>query len=253
MRYGKCFAASGLLAALLIIFSCGGSSGENSGGEDDSASIPRNGLVGEWLFSGNANDTSGNGLHGTVNGATLVADRDGNPSCAYSFDGSNDYIEVADNALLDITDELTICAWVKFTINARGGIVSKWNGGWGSNDPQAYDLFTNGTSIGSSINGTGGTDNTNVSTTSLNDGNWHFVVVTVQSSLDTNEQKHYIDGSLDAEFDTTEDIIRVSDSNLYFGYESPSESQAAFNGCIDDVRIYNRALSADEISLLYNE
>ena len=54
--------------------------------------VPSNGLAGWWPFSGNANDVSGNGNNGTVNGATLTTDRFGNPNAAYSFDGINDYI-----------------------------------------------------------------------------------------------------------------------------------------------------------------
>ena len=49
-------------------------------------------LLLEYEFSGNALDTSGNGLHGTVNGATLTTDRFGNANSAYSFDGTNDFI-----------------------------------------------------------------------------------------------------------------------------------------------------------------
>ena len=55
--------------------------------------VPTNGLVGYWPFNGNANDASGNGNNGTVNGATLTTDRNGNANSAYSFDGNNDYIE----------------------------------------------------------------------------------------------------------------------------------------------------------------
>jgi hypothetical protein len=51
--------------------------------------VPANGLVGWWPFNGNANDESGNGNHGTVNGATLTNDRFGNVNGAYSFNGSN--------------------------------------------------------------------------------------------------------------------------------------------------------------------
>ena len=49
--------------------------------------VPANGLVGWWPFNGNANDESGNGNHGTVNGATLTQDRFGNANMAYGFDG----------------------------------------------------------------------------------------------------------------------------------------------------------------------
>ena len=57
--------------------------------------VPTNGLVGWWGFNGNAQDGSGNGNHGTVNGATLTTDRFGNQNSAYDFDGVNDDINVS--------------------------------------------------------------------------------------------------------------------------------------------------------------
>ncbi len=54
--------------------------------------LPKEGLVGYWPFNGNANDESGNGNHGTVNGATLSSDRNGVANSAYNFDGVDDYI-----------------------------------------------------------------------------------------------------------------------------------------------------------------
>jgi hypothetical protein len=79
--------------------------------------IPTNGLIGYWPFSGNANDTSGNNLNGTVNGAILTEDRFGNPSSAYSFDGNDDYILVNDDDLLSFpNNEFTFSFWVNPTL-----------------------------------------------------------------------------------------------------------------------------------------
>lgn len=74
--------------------------------------VPSNGLVGWWPFNGNANDESGNGNNGTVNGATLTSDRFGNAGKAYSFDGVDDVIIVQDDTTLQIrTGEITISVW----------------------------------------------------------------------------------------------------------------------------------------------
>ena len=54
--------------------------------------LPTNGLVGYWPFNNNANDESGNGNNGTVNGATLTTDRFGSSNSAYLFDGIDDFI-----------------------------------------------------------------------------------------------------------------------------------------------------------------
>ncbi len=62
--------------------------------------LPKDGLVGWWPFNGNANDESGNGNHGTVNGATLTKDSNGKSNSAYSFDGIDDNIEIQVNQSL---------------------------------------------------------------------------------------------------------------------------------------------------------
>jgi hypothetical protein len=77
--------------------------------------IPTNGLVGWWPFNGNANDESGNGNDGTVNGATLTTDRFGIVSKAYNFDGVDDFIEVAtSNGQFD-SQNFSLSFWFKMT------------------------------------------------------------------------------------------------------------------------------------------
>lgn len=74
-----------------------------------------NGLLLHYDFNGNANDISGNGMHATVNGATLTTDKDGNANSAYSFDGVDDFIELPNDASLKPQLPLTFA--VKFKIN----------------------------------------------------------------------------------------------------------------------------------------
>src|SRR3990167_6219025 len=68
-------------------------------------------LVAFYPFNGNANDESGNGNDGTVNGATLTTDRFGNTDRAYGFDG-NDFMSVNDHASLDFDADFSISFWV---------------------------------------------------------------------------------------------------------------------------------------------
>ncbi|MDD5522354.1 MAG: hypothetical protein PHI84_16185, partial [Kiritimatiellae bacterium] len=88
-----------------------------------------NGLIASYSFSGNANDDSGNGHTGVVYSATLTMDRFDNSSSAYYFDGTNDYIQVANASDLNLTTALTIMAWVRATAPGDGtgwdGIVCK--------------------------------------------------------------------------------------------------------------------------------
>ena len=72
--------------------------------------VPANGLVGWWPFNGNANDESGNGNNGVVNGATLTADRFGNVNSSYEFDGISQDIDCGNNQTLN-NNEFTISLW----------------------------------------------------------------------------------------------------------------------------------------------
>ncbi len=70
--------------------------------------IPTNGLIGYWPFTGNANDLSGNGNNGVVNGATLTSDRFGNVNAAYNYNGNNNIIANFPSAIIG---DWTISAW----------------------------------------------------------------------------------------------------------------------------------------------
>src|SRR5580693_6339652 len=80
--------------------------------QSQAQSFLTNGLVAYYPFNGNANDASGNGNNGTVNGATLTPDRFGNTNSAYNFNGTNNYIGFA-NVPTSQVDNWTMTAWVK--------------------------------------------------------------------------------------------------------------------------------------------
>jgi hypothetical protein len=87
--------------------------GVNAFSQNIPSYVPTNGLVGWWPFNGNANDESGNGNHGTVNGATLTSDRSGAAGKAYSFDGVNDNIILNS---LNISN-LSLNFWINIDLN----------------------------------------------------------------------------------------------------------------------------------------
>jgi hypothetical protein len=211
--------------------------------------IPRDGLVGEWLFDGNANDTSGNGNNGTVYGATIAADRFGNTNKAYNFDG-NDFIDCGNNSSLNIFSEYTIQAWVNFNVitdynNVNGGntIVSKDAGG----NPKW--IFGYSKTIGKlvfhrCIPNFGGEDSHSLSwNPTLN--RWYQIIVTIKA----NTYSYYIDGVAFGS-DIVTQSMPIVNAPLEIGR---AEGSFYLNGLIDDVRIYNRALSDLEIQALYHE
>jgi hypothetical protein len=215
--------------------------------------VPTNGLVGWWPFNGNANDESGNGNNGTVNGATLTADRFGNANKAYSFDGSSDNINVNSNTSLNISfgQSITVSCWLKHDLTATNinkYFISKYSGL--SNTGEAF-------AIGTGLQGNGytwhqiaaGVNNGREiqGQKTMNDGQWHFVT----SVLDMgNTTKLYVDGILDSTvlFPLSGSII--NSINLYFGCNS--NSMYFYKGNLDDIAIWNRALTQQEITDLYN-
>ena len=103
--------------------------------------VPSNGLVGWWPFTGNANDLSGNGNNGTVNGATLTSDRFGNTSQAYNFDG-NDNIDIGTLFLGSVNQSFTVSAWF-YTNNLPSGygyLISDYSSNSGGDNIFAFHL-----------------------------------------------------------------------------------------------------------------
>jgi hypothetical protein len=115
------------------------------------------GLIGCYPFSGTGNDASGKGNNGTVNGPTLTADRFGNANSAYSFDGINDYVELAPAPFLN--NNFTYSAWVKLPANPVAGSAYLFLsvGGVGADQ----NLSLNNFNAASAMGWTAGGSNTN--------------------------------------------------------------------------------------------
>lgn len=205
------------------------------------------GLVALYPFNGNANDESSNGNNGIVNGAILTSDRFGIPNSAYDFDG-NSNITVSSNQNFDLVDGLSLVTWIKpetVTPNNQMGIAGK-----GNMQVRNYDLFIiQNSKIRWTVEG--------LSTpyvegsTSLQTGQWYLVVGVYEKD---QSLKIYIDGVLDAQVSSTGSPL-PSTSGFAIGCQgsnSCNSNSVPFDGKIDDIRVYNRALTADEVSILAN-
>ena len=214
--------------------------------------VPTNGLVGYWGFNGNANDQSGNGNNGTVNGATLTTDRNGNANSAYSFNGLSNFIRILNNNNLNIQSgqSLSISFWIKHDINNSNidkYIVTRYNQGDFSNS--TYGVGTGQTGNGyfyvqpqANINGNELRGNIN-----LNDGNWHNIVVVWENG---NKNSLFVDNVLDVD-NIYNALGNINNNNdLIFG--CGVNLTQFYSGKIDDISIYNRALTQTEITQLYN-
>jgi len=132
-----------ILLLLLFFVSCATSENGNNDQLNDqpefNPAVQRDKLIVEYLFDGNAADTSGNGNNGVVSGATLVSDRFGRSNHAYRFVSvESDEIVCADAPELNPTDALSVTLWIKPTaFDANGRMISKrgsdgasGEGGW---------------------------------------------------------------------------------------------------------------------------
>ena len=206
--------------------------------------------ISAYVFSGNANDVSGNANNGTVqNGAALSPDRYGAGNSAYTLNGTNQYISTT--KLYSAPSTFSISAWFNTTTTVGGSIVGFGNSQTGTSGTYDRNLYMN--SVGQLY--FGNYSGTNVqtinSTSTFNDGNWHHVVGTFSS---TTGLKLYVDGIL-LVYNTTfvgyytyNGYWRIGNNNLG-GYTSAPASNY-FPGMIDDITIYNREVTAAEVYTL---
>jgi hypothetical protein len=208
------------------------------------------GLIVYLPFTGNANDESGNGHNGLVNGASLVTDRNGNTNSAYSFDGVSSYVT---GQIPNVT-ELSISVWFKCD-NADNKryqtVISLGQESVMIQIHNSYDLV-DGISYKGAI-WTGLSNNNGIYKVNSNsaDNVWHHIVFIV-SYLDLS-QKVYLDGTLYG----TQNISKAFNSFNYYDIGRSNSpccgyfKETMFKGLIDEVRIYNRSLSNNEVLQLY--
>lgn len=194
-----------------------------------------------------AKDGSSNGNCGyyLLNGPVLKSGIDCAVSNCLSFNGTSDYIDVPDNPSISITGvNLSITGWMKTSASGNQWIASKWNGN-ASND--SYGLYLSNGKSRFAVSGNGINSGVVESTLSVNDGTRHHVVAT----YDGTTLKVYIDGILDST--ATYVLSSIFDSNLplRIGAKNDSIATEFFNGMLDEVVIYDRTLTPDEVNNIY--
>ncbi|MCD6274435.1 MAG: LamG domain-containing protein, partial [Candidatus Aenigmarchaeota archaeon] len=185
-------------------------------------------------------DISEYGNNGTIHGATWTTN--GKFGSALDFDGVDDYVNCGNDSSLDITDEITIEAWVKIDawVNNLPRIVAK---------KDAYSLYFNATkhevvmaiyhdNIGKFVEAN--------QTLSLN--TWYHIAGIYNNSTSFKIYINGVEANLTKDIGTTGTIDSNTNDVLIGQYEGLNRY---FNGTIDEVRIYNRALSEDEIKMHY--
>ncbi|MBL7813671.1 MAG: fibronectin type III domain-containing protein [Saprospiraceae bacterium] len=180
-----------------------------------------------------ASDASGNNNIGSLtNSASFVAGKNGN---AISLNGSNQYVVVNNSASLNPTTAITLSAWINATDLSGNRVIFQKR----HYDP-AFELAVYGGQLVFNLSGPGG-----ITTNAPSVGAWNLVTAT----YDGVNKKLYINGTLVATVAGT-GAIGTNPESVFIGTRGSWEN--FFNGRIDDARIYNRALSATDVSALYN-
>ena len=210
-----------------------------------SSAVPQNGLMMYLPFDGNVYDATGRGHNGTVYNATLTTDRFSASNRCYNFNGSNTRIEIPDHNDFH-SSNVSVCAWIK--LNGTNGMpyqvfVSKSFGTSFYNSYASYYDNSN-SEIGMVICNSGSCSSTSAPQP-INSGWIHYA-----STFDdgTDQLKVYINGNLVSTISATTQIF-YDNSPVTIGCEYENGGTTFFsNSLIDDVMLYNRALTASEIS-----
>jgi hypothetical protein len=206
--------------------------------------LPTDSLVGWWPFNGNAIDESVNSNDGTVNGATLTNDRFGIANAAYSFNGIANSILVP-SVFYDISVSHSISMWVsindltlvgQYLWNTSNHTGEAFVYNWGAYNNNVLYCLGNGTSW--SI--TCGTEQTFLTATS---NIWYLYTMTYSSGV----WSIFINGQLADTYTSTN--LPTGVTSLVFG--DIAMGGEALNGKLDDIGIWNRALTPEEITALY--
>jgi hypothetical protein len=196
-----------------------------------------------YAFDGNVLDTSGNGYNGTNNGTIFVTGKVG--AQAGQFNGTSSYVSIPRS----ITDNFTFAMWVK-TTDTAGTAGAQWWSGKGLVDGEVGGGGADwGTAIvnGKFVLGVGsaGGDTTIASSMNINDGTWHHVAATRNNA--SGAMAVYVDGVLRGS-GTGPTGSRTFPPNLRIG--SLQTGNNFLNGTLDDVRLYDRILTTNEIAAL---
>jgi len=205
----------------------------------------KKGLVVYYPFNGNAKNSVSSNFNGVVNGAILNTDRFGEKESAYFFDGINDRIDIVDFGDSVPSSEISVSIWIRslkiqwsfqlmlcpdnnrFAFSANWGGRDYWDFGW---------------------RGDGGDAPGRLYYSSDDDNAWHHYVLI--SNTNNGTMKIYKDNVLKAYKSYPLQLLDSKSKDLRIG---GGDGESFFNGLLDDIRIYNRQISEEEVAMLYLE
>jgi len=215
--------------------------------------VPTNGLVGWWLFNGNANDLSGNNWNGTVNGATLTSDRFGTANSAFNFNGTTNYIQTNNVGPLN-NDSRAISFWAKtdqlYSNDQTEGMDVFCYGTNASG--QVFEVSLNHACEGLTVDLN---DGVNTKLANTIDNYWHHYVINYNNTNGSNFNaiEYWKDGVILNSVCQSGNLVSIntgSSNNATIGSYF-NGAMRFFSGNIDDIGYWNRALTDQEIIALY--
>ena len=221
--------------------------------EEEKASTKESGLVAHYPFDGDARDASGNGYHGTVRGPEPAPDRFGKEDGAVLFSGSDHRIDLP-HQVLDGLFDVTVSFWLK---TSKSGAQTILSGANRSNDNEHIVYFHDESRFRFFSHGRADPDlpDCDVDIQPINDGAWHHVAV-IRNASEGNadffvDRVRYLDRCENLEYRT----LRIDAGGLVLGQDQDRlgggfDATQVLRGALDDLRIYGRALSAEEVQAL---
>jgi formylglycine-generating enzyme required for sulfatase activity len=223
-----------------------------------------NGLVAHYPFNGNANDESGNGYNATFINATPTIDRFGKDSSAFYFNGIDNYIDfgdILDETFCKDTAQFTVSGWAKTavmgTISVGNVMIGKTAGGIG---PYQWGITHNDGMLLAGVFSDSTVNNYQMKYVPMGANQWfHFVLIFDGKQSVDNRIRVFVNNRSDMHYWKGSGTLGTSTKNtslhMYVGGQThySSTPQSLYNGVLDDIRIYKKVLSVEEINTLYHE
>lgn len=224
-------------------------------------SLRTGGLVGYWkmdyLVSGtNVWDSSGRGNSGTLSGGMTSANLSDNAhqGKCLTFDGVDDYVDFGDVTVLDGAVAVSFTFWVKYNnLVSGGGLLSKWGNLPVDRQILVLEDTTSDEILVALFDGVANLQLKTTSAANLATGVWYHIAVTFENNTDLKVYVNGVQQSLTTVLnDSVAALSSTSTTSFQIGAET-DELRPSLDGRLDQVQIWNRALSAGEINILYHQ